>query len=328
MTSIELEHPIYTLDRRPLLAAGEKLSPKVWNALIGSGGTRPPRTVPFLKDGPARRDLLRSLREPPYDVFFGERETACVLDVMRAVRCVPPVLDFLDHFKTQDHYTYRHALMVFALSTVLARDLLGGAGDLIAKAMAGAVHDFGKICVPLDILKKSNPLTRTSRRVIEHHALAGYVLLGYVHRDPRRFAAKVAKDHHERRDGTGYPRGIFLREPMVDAIAVCDVYDALLSPRPYRPQAYEHRAAVEELTALSRRGTLGRMAVQALISHVRKEKPPFRTCRISLEKRGTPPARNLYGVFRDDEPGAGKGKTARWRPRTLTSERPARRSRS
>lgn len=311
MKAVKLEYPVFTLDRRPLLAAGEKLSSRVLDRLVGSERTRPPRTVPFLANGAVRRDMVRFFREPPYEAFFGEREKVRVLGVMKTVPCVPAVHDFLEYFSANDHYTYRHALMVFALSTILAQDLLGASGDFAVKVMAGAVHDFGKICVPLEILKKSNPLTRTSRRIIEHHTLAGYVLLSYVYRDPRCFAARVAEDHHERRDGSGYPRGIALREAMIEAIAACDVYDALLSPRPYRPRAYENRTALEELTAMSRQGTLGRRAVQALISHVRKDKPPFRTCRISLERRGTPPDRNFYGVLDDGGPTAGKGKGAR-----------------
>ena len=59
-------------------------------------------------------------------------------------------------------------------------------------------------------------------------------------------AARVARDHHEFRDGSGYMRGVKLNDPMVEIVAVCDIYDGLLSPRPYRTAAYDNRTALEE----------------------------------------------------------------------------------
>jgi len=301
MRIARLDYPIYTLDNRGLLRAGDKLSSKVLDELIAQGKDKSYRTTSFLEHGTVYRDLLRSFQEPPYDLIFGEQERAFTLSLMKKVNFIMPILDFLDYFKEHDFYTYRHTFMVFALSTILARDLLGKSEDFIMEAMAGTIHDFGKICVPLEILKKSDPLTRTNKNIIEHHTLAGYVLLSYFHRDRRSFAGRVAKEHHERRDGSGYPLGISLRERMIEAIAACDVYDALLAPRPYRPTAYDNRTALEEITAMTQQGKLSRKVVQALISHVRKDKPQFRECRISLEKRGKPPENNLYGVIRDEE---------------------------
>jgi response regulator RpfG family c-di-GMP phosphodiesterase len=100
----------------------------------------------------------------------------------------------------------------------MANVLLENSKDQVIEAMAGQMHDFGKICVPLPILKKSNPLTRTERGVLEHHALAGFVLLSYLLQDSRSFAAQIAKEHHERRDGSGYPLGIRLKDQMVEII--------------------------------------------------------------------------------------------------------------
>jgi len=167
--------------------------------------------------------------------------------------------------------------------------------------MAGTIHDFGKICVPLKILKKSDPLTRSARGILEHHALAGYVLLSYFLQDYQSFSAQVAKEHHERRDGSGYPLGISLKDRMIEIIAACDIYDALLSPRPYRPTAYDNRTALEEITEMAKEGKFDWELVQTLVSYNRKDKPYFRDCKISAEKRGTPPADNLYGVIVEED---------------------------
>lgn len=183
----------------------------------------------------------------------------------------------------------------------MAQALLENSKDRVIEAMAGQVHDIGKICVPLKVLKKSNPLTRTDRGILEHHALAGFVLLSYLLQDSRSFAAQIAKEHHERRDGSGYPLGILLKDRMVEIICACDIYDALLSSRPYRLTPYENRTALEEITEMARGGKLSWEVVQTLVSYNRKDKPHFEKCRVSSEKRGTPPANNLYGIIVDEE---------------------------
>ncbi|MBI1811239.1 MAG: hypothetical protein HY035_10095 [Nitrospirae bacterium] len=76
-----------------------------------------------------------------------------------------------------------------------------------------------------------------------------------------------------------------------------DVYDALISPRPYRHVSYENRAACEELTAMAEKGKIKVEVVQALIAHDRKSKPHHSECVLSKEKRSSPPPVNFYGVI-------------------------------
>jgi HD-GYP domain-containing protein (c-di-GMP phosphodiesterase class II) len=80
------------------------------------------------------------------------------------------------------------------------------------------MHDIGKVCVPLEILKKESPLTRDERKNVEHHTIAGYILLSYYSQNVNNIAARVARDHHERRNGSGYPRGINLNDRMQDTV--------------------------------------------------------------------------------------------------------------
>ncbi len=94
---------------------------------------------------------------------------------------------------------------------------------------------------------------------------------------------------------------------MVEIIAACDVYDALISPRPYRTTPYDNRTALEEITKMAQGGKLSLEVVQTLVSHNRKDKPHFRECRVSTEKRGTPPADNLYGVIADEDADNNRG---------------------
>jgi HD-GYP domain-containing protein (c-di-GMP phosphodiesterase class II) len=151
---------------------------------------------------------------------------------MSGVCLISTVMRSLDYFRDHDFYTYRHILMVFALSTLLARELLEDRRTLIREVAAGPVHDFGKICIPLEVLRKTSPLSAAERKMMEHHAPAGYVLLSYYYRDQDNLYARVARNHHERRNGSGYPSGIMLDDPIVEIVVVSDIYDALISPRP------------------------------------------------------------------------------------------------
>jgi HD-GYP domain-containing protein (c-di-GMP phosphodiesterase class II) len=152
----------------------------------------------------------------------------------------------------------------------------------------------------LEILKKSDPLTRTERGVLEHHTAAGYVLLSYYHKDPQSLAARVARDHHERKEGSGYPGGIKLRDRMVEIVAVSDVYDALISLRPYRPVSYDRRTALEEIIGMGERNEVSWDVVRTMVSHSRKDKPRFSEITVSAEKRGAPPPGNVYGVIAEE----------------------------
>jgi HD-GYP domain-containing protein (c-di-GMP phosphodiesterase class II) len=118
-----------------------------------------------------------------------------------------PVLESIEFYKRHDPYTYHHILLVFALSSHLARNLLDNFEEILQEAAAGSFHDFGKICVPLEILTKKTPLRKSERKALEHHTLAGFLLLSYYLKDPGILAAVVARDHHERLDGSGYPGG-------------------------------------------------------------------------------------------------------------------------
>ncbi|NIO48495.1 MAG: HD domain-containing protein [Candidatus Aminicenantes bacterium] len=307
MNTAKLDYPVHTLDNRLLLPAGKLLTSEALDELIATNKGTSYKTLPFLEYGTVYQDILRLLQKPPYHVIFDELKSEIVLNLMKKINFIPPVLESLDYFKENDFYTYRHTLMVFAMSTIMARDLLEKSEDWIMEAMAGTIHDYGKICVPLQILEKSDPLTRTDRSILEHHTLAGFVLLSYFLQDRRSIAAQVAREHHERRDGSGYPLGISLRDRMVEIIAACDVYDALLSPRPYRTTPYDNRTALEEITEMAQRGKLSWDVVQTLVSHNRKDRPHFRECRVSSEKRGTPPADNLYGVIADEDTDKNRG---------------------
>jgi len=248
-----------------------------------------------------KEDCLNFLSIPPYKTIFQDKKQINdLLNLLGTAHFSIPILQSLDYFRQHDLYTYTHVLMVFVLSTLLAKDLIPDYEECTRLSATGPSHDIGKICVPLHILKKKTPLTKMERNFLEHHAAAGYVLLSCYYGDTQNLACKVALDHHERRDGSGYPRGILLADPLIEIIAVSDIYDALITLRPYRSRAYDNRAALEEIAEMAKQNKLGWDVVKALIAHNRKSKPPYQEMAISGEKRGTPPSYNVYGITAEE----------------------------
>jgi len=155
-----------------LLSSGHSLTEETLDQVILSNKAEPDRSFSVLAHGSVKMDLLEFLHHPPYDAIFSEPEKIPdLMTVMSFVNHTPTVLDSLDYFKQNDFYTFRHILIVSALTTLLAGDLISSTHDMIRETAAGAAcDDLRKICVPLHILNKSDPLTREDLDILEHHA--------------------------------------------------------------------------------------------------------------------------------------------------------------
>ncbi|MBV9606064.1 MAG: HD domain-containing protein [Solirubrobacterales bacterium] len=141
-------------------------------------------------------------------------------------------------------WTHEHCDRVCAIATGMAR--LMGFDDRAVRQLrrAALLHDLGKLSISNRILDKPGPLTDEERRRFQEHPLLTEQILGRVSSFVE--LASVASAHHERLDGSGYPRGLAgdaLNTPM-RVLAIADVYEALISDRPYRA-AYSPRDALE-----------------------------------------------------------------------------------
>jgi PAS domain S-box-containing protein/putative nucleotidyltransferase with HDIG domain len=142
----------------------------------------------------------------------------------------------------RDPYTAGHQRRVAALASGVAT-ALGLEDDRVEAArLAGLVHDIGKIYVPAEILSKPGRLTAIEFSLIRLHSEVGYDILKRI--DFPWPLAPIVLQHHERMDGSGYPRGLEGDEILVEAriLAVADVVEAMASHRPYRPSLGLDRA--------------------------------------------------------------------------------------
>ena len=160
---------------------------------------------------------------------------ALVEEISASVLRNPNALISLARLKNSDEYTYMHSVAVCALMIALARQL-GLAEEQVREAgMAGLLHDIGKMMIPDDILNKPGKLTDSEFDTVRSHPLAG----GKILMDSQQVSAMVLDvclHHHEKVDGSGYPHR--LKGDQISLFAkmgaVCDVYDAITSDRPYK----------------------------------------------------------------------------------------------
>ena len=177
--------------------------------------------------------------------MFAEARMGNAVDTSECRPLVNEIVDSVDRngdalislcrLKTADEYTYMHSISVCALMVSLGRQL--GLDDATCRdaGMAGLLHDLGKAAMPQDILNKPDKLTDEEFTIIKSHPVRGYEMLIESGIDNER-VLDVCRHHHERMDGKGYPDK--LEADRISLIArmsaVCDVYDAVTSDRPYK----------------------------------------------------------------------------------------------
>lgn len=146
----------------------------------------------------------------------------------------PAALISVARLKTHDDYTYLHSVAVSALMLALARQLKLDERLVRIAGIGGLMHDLGKALMPLEILNKPGRLTDEEFAIMKQHSGAGAQALQEGGCEPD--VVDIVLHHHERMDGRGYPHG--LREDEISLLArmgaVCDVYDAVTSVRPYK----------------------------------------------------------------------------------------------
>ncbi|WP_071872562.1 HD-GYP domain-containing protein [Atopomonas hussainii] len=158
-----------------------------------------------------------------------------VEEIANSVSRNPGALISLARLKNRDEYTYMHSVAVCALMIALSRQL-GLAEEQVRQAgMAGLLHDVGKAMIPLDILNKPGKLTDGEFVTVKSHPEAGFKLLKEGSKVSE-IVMDVCLHHHEKVDGSGYPHKLKGDEISLFAKmgAVCDVYDAITSDRPYK----------------------------------------------------------------------------------------------
>lgn len=136
--------------------------------------------------------------------------------------------------ETRDPYTAGHQKRVTNLAYAIASEMNLSEDNIDAIKMAGVIHDLGKISIPAEILSKPGKLTPLEFSLIQSHSQVGYDILKTI--DFPWPVAQIVYQHHEKMNGSGYPRGLRGEDILIEArvITVADVVEAMASHRPYR----------------------------------------------------------------------------------------------
>ena len=205
--------------------------------------SRPERVSMGSEMGRAAQTINRSRQA--VTALFGEARLGKAVDaemcmplveeVAESVSRNPSALISLARLKTKDDYTYMHSVAVCALMVSLSRQLGLDDHQTREAGMAGLLHDIGKMMMPLDVLNKPGQLTAAEFDIMRSHPMRGYMMLKEGGTVPEA-ALDVCLHHHEKMDGSGYPQQ--LKGEQISLLArmgaVCDVYDAITSTRPYK----------------------------------------------------------------------------------------------
>ncbi|MFF5995917.1 HD-GYP domain-containing protein [Lysinibacillus sp. KU-BSD001] len=158
-----------------------------------------------------------------------------VEDLLSSILDSEEILTVLTDAYLYDEYLYQHSFQVTLYSLAIAKEMGYSYEDLRLIGIGAMLHDVGKLLIPTDVLLKPGRLTNEEFEVMKNHARYGFDLLRNLH-SVSLLVAHCAFQHHERIDGSGYPRGLvdFEIHPFAKIIGVADVFDAVTSNRVYR----------------------------------------------------------------------------------------------
>ncbi len=203
-------------------------------------------SISDVQDEVEQKDLLMQFAEgakPQFATLYDD--VAQIVESISDAETLSGIVSLQSH----DSYTYEHSLEVTIAGVMLGHRLLLPLSDLHQLALGCLCHDIGKLMVPKAILGKPGRLSKEEFALVQRHPEAGYETMQRVMRSSDIVARQVVRQHHERQDGTGYPRGLRgnnrftwgkqsfgqgLILPAAEIAAVADVFAALASDRPYR----------------------------------------------------------------------------------------------
>lgn len=194
------------------------------------------------------KTLFEELRQMPES---GKVDTTPFVNALEEVeklgRQYPDAYLFLAHLQSTDDETFIHSVNTMFLSLYLAHYQESTREDAILWGLSGLFHDLGKVHIPLEILHKTSPLTPEEWTVIQDHPVMGQKLLSGRSNLPS-MVARVAGEHHVRRNGKSYPDNVLYAatDSVTRAIMILDTFDAMTSDRSYRRGVSPSKSSPED----------------------------------------------------------------------------------
>lgn len=257
----------------PVVPVPQLVSPLVAGPVAPVAPVAPSR-VPIAEELRRAASLVNQSRQQVISLFQEARmghalqAEACrplVAEIAASVWRNPGALISLARLKTHHDYTYLHSVAVCALMVSLAQQLGQGEAESRDAGLAGLLHDMGKAAMPTAVLNKPGKLTAAEFQLIKNHPALGHGMLLGGSAVPAA-ALDVCLHHHERPDGRGYPHGLAgdALSTVAKMGAVCDVYDAVTSMRPYK-DGWDPAEAIAKMSAWARDGQFDPAVFRAFV---------------------------------------------------------------
>jgi putative nucleotidyltransferase with HDIG domain len=194
------------------------------------------------------RDILKGIQEQPEKsipkLIHYQKDLGHILeDIIGQLLENRNFVVNLTDIRTSDSYTFAHSVNVAILAVMIAISMGFSRSELKKIAFGAILHDLGKAQMPSSILHKNGKLLPEEYEEMKKHPFYGYNLI-HARDFVASSSARIIYEHHERMDGSGYPEGLEGAQihPFSKICAVADVYDALVSDRPYQPAFLPHEA--------------------------------------------------------------------------------------
>lgn len=255
-----LAKSIYSADGRPLLREGTALTDRYITALRSMKYSfiyvvdphAPEIQIPDTIHEELRQEAIAIIRQtfgepgaqqPPKLGAHIQAVSQVAKQIVEAILANRDISIQMADIKSHDNYTFAHSVNVCVIGTILGVRLGLDQARLKDLALGLIMHDVGKLGVPREILEKPGKLTETEFEQMKEHCRAGFDTMRGLS-SISAHAKIVILQHHEKYDGTGYPKGLQGEDIHLNAQigAIADVYDALTSDRVYRKRLMPHEA--------------------------------------------------------------------------------------
>lgn len=182
---------------------------------------------------------------------FADASKSIASELLKAIDDNAALAVDISMLKVSDEYTFKHSVDVATMSMVVAKQMGLTQEEVFDIGISGLLHDIGKSKIPPEILNKPGKLTDEEFAIMKQHSVYGYNILK-ANKEIKDTIKLAVLQHHEKINGQGYPMGISSPQicPFAKILSVIDIYDALVTKRPYK-EAFSQRDAVEMLMAMT-----------------------------------------------------------------------------
>lgn len=202
-----------------------------------------PEVVPEVTRRQAVLTLEKAVSNIQGDPRYVKEVTTVITEMIRLLPDNSDHLWNLASLRSRDNYTFEHSVNTAVIAMMIGKRIHYSEGDLRGLGLGAILHDLGKVFIPLEILNKPGKLDADEWKIMKTHSRQGYDVLSRQW-EISYLSSHCALQHHERLDGTGYPRGLKGTEIHEWAVitAVADVFDALTAERAYKKAQPPHEA--------------------------------------------------------------------------------------